>query len=127
MSLDSRKEWRLPESLHYDEPEAMDRAEAEAVLRGQDPTAICEALVRVALHDPDWAWVQEHCLRLTAATDPEVRGVAATCLGHLARIHGMLDLIRVEPTLRQLRRDPEVRGHAEDALDDIQQFMGTDG
>jgi hypothetical protein len=31
------------------------------------------------------------------------------------------------PRLRELRADPEVGGSAEDALDDIQQFMGTDG
>ena len=88
---------------------------------------ICETLVRVALRDSDWWWVQEHCLRLTAATDPDVRRVAATCLGHLARIHGQLDLDRVEPRLRELRADAEVCGSAKDALDDIQQFMGTDG
>jgi hypothetical protein len=39
----------------------------------------------------------------------------------------VLDLNRVEPLLRELRKDPEVRGRAEDALDDIQRFMGTDG
>jgi hypothetical protein len=83
--------------------------------------------VRVASHDSDWRCVQEHCLRLTAAVDPAVRRVAATCLGHLARIHGQLDLERVGPRLRDLRADPEVSGSAEDALDDIQRFMGTDG
>jgi hypothetical protein len=45
----------------------------------------------------------------------------------LARIHGTLDLDRVEPKLRELRKDPDVGGRAEDALDDIQKFMGTDG
>jgi hypothetical protein len=93
----------------------MGRAAAESALSGSDSAAICRALVDAALHDPDWAWVQEHCLRLLTSSDSEVRGVAATCLGHVARIHGMLDL------------DPEVRDRAEDALDDIQQFMGTDG
>ena len=116
----------MSEWHRYEEPEAMDRAQAEAVLRDKDSRAACEALVRVALHDPDWAWVQEHCLRLTAAADPEVRGVAATCLGHLARIHGVLGLSRVEPSLRQLRQDPEVRGRADDALDDIKRFMRAD-
>jgi hypothetical protein len=105
----------------------MGRAASESALSGSDSAAICRALVDAALHDPDWAWVQEHCLRLLASSDSEVRGVAATSLGHLARIHGMLDLDRVEPRLRELRNDPEVRGRAEDALDDIQQFMGTDG
>jgi hypothetical protein len=105
----------------------MDRAAVESTLRGSDSTAICRALVAAALHDPDWAWVQEHCLRLLAAPNSDVRGVAATCLGHLARIHGTLDQDRVEPKLRELRKDPDVGGRAEDALDDIQKFMGTDG
>jgi hypothetical protein len=118
---------RLREVLRYEEPEAMDRRTAELALRGSDSAAISRALLAVALHDPDWTWVQEHCLRLLSAADPDVRGLAATCLGHLARIHGTLDLDRVEPKLRELRKDPEVGGRAEDALDDIQQFMGTDG
>jgi hypothetical protein len=105
----------------------MDRNAVEAALRSGDSSAISRALVAAALHDPDWAWVQEHSLRLLSAAEPDVRGVAATCLGHLARIHGMLDLDRVEPRLRELRHDPALGGRAEDALDDIQQFMGTDG
>jgi len=117
----------VPESLRYVEPEPIDREVAEVVLQGSDSAKICHTLVSVALHDPDWRWVQEHCLRLLAAADPELRRIAATCLGHLARIHGELDLDRVEPRLHELRNDPEVGGYAENALDDIQQFMGTDG
>ena len=117
----------MREAHRYDEPEPMDRATADSALRSGDSAAICRALVAVAFHDPDWVWVQEHCLRLLSAVDPDVRGVAATSLGHLARIHGALDLARVEPRLRELRNDPVAGGRAEDALDDIQQFMGTDG
>jgi hypothetical protein len=48
----------VDESLRYSHPESMDRAPAEAILWSNDPPALCETLVSVALHDPDWAWVR---------------------------------------------------------------------
>lgn len=110
--------------MKYQEIPARSRAEIEADLeRGPAPEVI-EALLSAALHDPDWRWVQAHCLRFARHEDPGVRGVAATCLGHLARLHRQLDLDAVVPVLEALRRDPQVVGPAEDALDDIETFIG---
>jgi HEAT repeat protein len=79
--------------------------------------------VALAYHDSDVGWVQDLCLSLLADHDPGVRGTAALCLGHLARIHGTLDLHRVVPALKALLNDPEVRGTVMDAMDDIQIFI----
>lgn len=50
--------------------------------------------------------------------DPEVRRLAITCLGHVARIHGAIDDESVEK-LKTLQTDPELSGTVEDALGDI--------
>ncbi|HET8627249.1 MAG TPA: hypothetical protein VFL91_07510 [Thermomicrobiales bacterium] len=99
------------------------REEATAAFATGRGEAICAALVAVTFHDPDWRWVQAHCLRLAQHRDDAVRAVAATCLGHLARIHRALEADVVLPVLRGLAKDPAVCGYAEDALDDVRQFL----
>ncbi len=51
--------------------------------------------------------------------------VAATSIGHLARLHGLLDLDVIVPLLQELLHDPEIGGLAEDALADIRMFVRT--
>ncbi len=109
--------------MKYHDPQPISRTEAEAALKSGDADTICDTLVRLAYHDPDWQWVQNRCLNFIKHPNADVRGLAATCLGHLARIHGELDLAIVKPTLLALKNDPEVSGYAESALDDIQMYL----
>jgi hypothetical protein len=95
---------------------------SEALASG-DTKAICDAMVSIAYHDEDWHWAQQQFLELLSASDTQVRGLAATCLGHLARIHGMLDRDRVETELRKYLEDAAIGGRASDALDDIGMFL----
>lgn len=81
------------------------------------------ALLSLAFHDPDWRWVQEQCLHYAKHRSVAVRGQAALCLGHLARIHRALDLKVAMPVLRELASKPETRGQAADALSDIEIFI----
>ena len=109
--------------MEYREPKQIDRTQAEAVFASGDSLAICDALVSIAFNDPDWRWVQNWCIRFSKHQDLYIRGLAATCFGHLARIHGCLDLDLVLPILADLLNDPEVAGEAKDALGDIRMFM----
>lgn len=111
--------------MKYDDSQPISRSEAEKAFDSNDAAVICDALVRVALHDPDPVWSQTVTLRFTAHADVGVRGLAATCLGHIARIHKRLDLSVVVPILVKLSEDPIVGGRAEDALDDIRMYMKT--
>jgi hypothetical protein len=75
----------------------MGRPELEVLLESGKQSAIIEALLIAAYYDPDWRWVQGVCLRFLDDTDVWVKTNAATCLGHIARIHKNLDLELVLP------------------------------
>jgi hypothetical protein len=86
---------------------------------------ISQTLVALALHDADWKKVEKYCLEFLEHPDAGVRAVAATCIGHLARIHKTLDLDIVLPALYRHLSDPGqwVAGNADNALSDIEIFM----
>lgn len=50
-------------------------------------------------------------------------GLAATCLGHIARVHGRLDEDKVVVALRERLSDKEIVGRVVDALEDIEMFL----
>jgi len=109
--------------MTYQEIFPIPRHDAEIILSATEETAICETLVRLAYHDPDWQWVQNQCVRFTADSRLSVRATAVLCLGHLARIHGRLDLDRVNQTLRPLLSEPELKWRVEEVLEDIAMFV----
>lgn len=100
----------------YEELGPMGREGAEAAFARGVPEDVSRALLRLALHDDDWRWVQERCLELSGHPDVWVRRNSATALGHIARIHGQLDTARAVPVLEGLKEDEEVAAWAEDAL-----------
>lgn len=108
--------------MYYKDVLPITRQEAEAIFSSGNPEEICDALVRLTYHDPDWVWVQAQCLRFGKYPQSEIRGLAATCIGHLARIHGVIDMESVR-LLDGLLKDPEVSGRAQDALDDIEVYL----
>jgi hypothetical protein len=57
--------------------------------------------------------------------DPWVRGIAATCVCHVARLHRDLDTATIVPLLERLKDDPSTSGKAQDALDDIGVYIGS--
>ena len=114
------------QSLRFHEVESIRRDEALAAFDSNDAKQICNALISITFHDPDWRWVQEQCMRLAKFPNVEVRGLVATCFGHIARIHGQLDIEPVSSTLKLLADDPEVAHRVDDAVDDIRMFMKID-
>jgi hypothetical protein len=97
----------------------------EHIKRGKTKDLVNLALA-AALHWPDAEAAQQVCFTLARHKDAMVRGNAVLALGHIARIHGKLDRQQTERILRQAWEDEEayVRGHAEDAGDDIAHFLG---
>jgi hypothetical protein len=109
--------------MEYREPSPVERKLAERLLYSDDPDRIRETLVALAFYEPDWQWVQEECLRLTNHENWSIRAVAATCLGHLARVHRRLDLNRVLPRLEELKAEASTAGYAADAMSDIEMYI----
>ena len=107
----------------YHDVEHHSRAELQRCLASTSSLVICAALVSAAFHETDWRWVQGQCLAFLSHGNPDVRGVAATCFGHLARIHHVLDESVVRPALGSALNDPLISGRAEDALDDMSIFL----
>ncbi|HEY7768340.1 hypothetical protein [Longimicrobium sp.] len=109
----------------YEELAPISQSAADAAFASGDGRAIGRALLRLALHGPDWRVAEQHALRHLTHDDVWVRRNAATSLGHVARLSRDLDVDSVVPALKALLSDPEVGGFAEDALDDIEVFMGV--
>ncbi len=113
--------------MKYEESAPMSREDATRALHSPNPEETCMALLSIALHEPDWRWAQEQCLRSLQHASEQVRALALTCLGHVARIHGHLDMERVLPALVELRTHASLAGRVEDALDDIEMFLDRAG
>lgn len=96
---------------------------AETALHSGDPRRIGRALLTLALNGYDVA--ERRALEHLRHPDVWVRRNAATSLGHVARVVGELDVDRVVPALLALMADPKVYGEADDALDDVEHFLGV--
>ena len=111
---------------HYHAVDSIARDEAMVAFDSGHPDQICDALIRLTCHDPDWRWVQDQCVFWCGHANVDIRGLAASCLGHLARIHHELNLKTVLPVLKRLLADSSVAGRVEDALDDIDRYLDVD-
>lgn len=82
----------------------------------------CSALLSLVFGD-DYEDSVPLVLARISATDPDLRGLAILCLGHLARIHGRVPEATYE-IIHQALSDPNefVRGQAMTAQDDVAHF-----
>lgn len=110
--------------MKYRAVEPISREAAAKVSLEDNPQTLVSTLVSVAFFEPDYRWAQDFCLKYCVHSDKDVRAVAVTCLGHIARIHRKLDLDRVRPILLPLKNDAHVAGPVDDAEDDFEVFLG---
>lgn len=100
-----------------------------AVLRlvdaGQGVSA-ARALIGLALHSATLAPALEVALAAAHSSDPLIRGNALLSFGHLARRFGEIPRDPVyDLVVRGMAdRDSHVRGQADAAADDLDQFLG---
>jgi hypothetical protein len=111
--------------MRYEEPRPVSRAELAAALSAGDRERATAAMVSLAFYDPDGEWLTATFLAILERDDEadELRAIAATCLGHVARIHRAIDP-RVVDVLRRFVDNPAVGPYAQNALDDIEVFTG---
>jgi len=110
--------------MHDEELGPISRAEANEALANGTAEDVAATMIRLALHDPDPAFIQHMCLARLEHPNVWVRRDCATALGHVARLHGTLDLAEVLPALGKLWEDPDVVPWVEAAMDDIRMFIG---
>lgn len=110
----------------YEPIPALSRDAIEAALARDEPGELLRVVLSAALEANDAAWAEDVCLRLAGHPHPNVRGNAVLGLGHLARIHGRLDEARALPAIEAALADADdlVRGQADAAAGDVEQFLG---
>jgi hypothetical protein len=109
--------------VKHDKLQPLSKNDVQEALASHDSAAAAEALIRMALSEPEWQWAEAVCLNALQDHRKEVKAAALIGIGHLARIHRVLHLDLVLPSLKQLLADPEWAGRAEDILDDIAVFV----
>ena len=109
--------------MGYHEIFPVSRPDLNRLLDSGNEQAIYEALLSASFYDLDWEWVQNRSLFFLDHPDRDVRRVAATCLGHVARVHKKLDTEVVLPRLYEARNEPSIAGEVEDAIEDIRLFI----
>ncbi len=109
--------------MRFENPLRLTREQAAADLGSNDSQKRIDALLSLALYDPDWRWVQDQVVRLFADPDRDVVATAILGLAHLARLHRQLDLDRVLPLLKVLEADPWFASRVSDTYDDIRVFV----
>lgn len=122
------------------DPRALSWARFEAHRRFGRPDQAAQELVDLVLNSDPGFYLGEHeavlvqerrrleqaCLQSLDDGAP-LGGVEATCLGHMARLHGaLLRRDAVVQLLIELRTDPTVGGACEDALDDLRIYASTE-
>lgn len=111
--------------MEYHVIKEMDREQVEAAILRNEPEELLIAVLSAALYSDDPEWAESVCLRLSDHEHFNVRGNAILGFCHIARIHGMLDKTRVRPVVKAALFDDNdyVRGHASDAVDDLNFFL----
>jgi hypothetical protein len=108
----------------FHNPPSATPPEVRAALDRGDLQGGLDAMVGTVLYgDGDWKELQELHLQVLEHEDRQVSALAATCLGHLARVYRQMDESRVATALRRAQSVPHISGAATNALEDIQTFL----
>lgn len=110
----------------YEEIREWTRDAVEEALRDDDTNALLRAIIAVAMHDADWRYAQDLCVRLSTHHHSNVRGNAVLGFGHIARVHGQLERTVVQPIIEAALGDTDdyVSGQADAAADDTAMYLG---
>jgi hypothetical protein len=84
---------------------------------------LMDLLLEVCFELKDREWLEGFFMDVARADFcSDLRGLALTCLGHLARVYSEVSFDKVVPFLVEMKGCPGLEGRAQDALDDIDIF-----
>lgn len=104
----------------------LDKLRLEESLTSNDKKTVIDALMEMVFNADviEIKWVVEKLIDLTTHSDEDVRGLAVTSFGHVARLyHTLGHYNRVTNLLEQIKNDPLIGGRAQDALEDIEIYL----
>ena len=109
----------------YEEIGPWSHEDVEQAIRADDIEALLRAVIGVSMHDDDWRYAQDLCVRLSSHPHFNVRGNAVLGFGHIARVHRQLERSLVQPIIQAALRDESdyIRGQADSAMDDTAFFL----
>jgi hypothetical protein len=115
----------MPELVYAPIPELGPSEIEEAIVR-DEPSELLLAVLSADLYLEDSVSAEDICIRLSKHKHFNVRGNALLGFAHIARIHGKLDENKVEPLILDGMKDSDdyVRGHATDAREDVEHYLG---
>lgn len=93
-----------------------------AMLNSNNIEDITNALLYMTFTIEDFEWIQKKCMEMVQHKNPDISGLAITCLGHVARIYGKINIETIDFLKNQLMHST-LAGRAQDALDDIEIFV----
>jgi hypothetical protein len=100
------------------------KKELEIMLQSDDGDVVIDALLYLCFNINDPEWIQVKCIQaIEGAGNDDIKGLAITCIGHVARIHSEIDRSLVIPILRSRLTVDTLSGRAQDALDDIDMYV----
>ncbi len=100
------------------------KEELEVMLRSEDAAVATDALLYLCFNIEDPEWIQMKCVQaIQDHQDDDIRALALTCIGHVARMHKVIDETLVIPLLFEKLKHKTLSGRAQDALDDIEIFI----
>ena len=99
--------------------------EAIKRLKSNNTEDVTNALLYLTFNMSEFDKVQEFVAKMIDSENEDVAGLAITCLGHLARIHGKIDKKKIIPLLMSKAKNKRFFGRVQDALDDINMFTST--
>ena len=114
----------MPARLVYRDLRPLTQAEALEKLANREPENVAEALVAIGLHEESYEFAAETIMREGGEKDRVIRGAALVALAHLARVHRNIPDEAIDLVRAGLKDSDEyIRGQAQTALDDIEQFV----
>ena len=91
------------------------------MLCDEDIDFCCKLLLKITFNCDDWKWIQNVCIDIINSNrEKNICGLAVTCIGHLARIHGKIEKERIFELFNQQKDNPFINDRIGDAIDDIE-------
>jgi hypothetical protein len=115
-----------PENLVFESVRAIDNSKIYRDLLADDADEQIRAILSISWDD-DWYFAQDVCLSYARSSDPDVRNISIVGLGHVARIHGAINIGSVLALVGDLRRAGRDHGSIEEMFDDIMVFVARQG